>query len=61
MKRATVETWAWVLLYGGLIVFSLGLFVPAEADPLPSIVRSVGGLAAVIGVLLILLRSRMGD
>jgi len=59
MKTSTVETWVWVLLYGGLLVLSLSVFV-ARADEAFGWVLAIGGvLASALGVLLIYLRSRM--
>ena len=59
MKTSTVETWVWVLLYGGLLVLSLSVFV-GRADAALGWVLALGGLLATgAGVLLIYLRSRM--
>ncbi len=61
MKTTTVETLAWVLIYGGLLVASLGLFVQRAHDPLGWSLVVLGGLAAAAGVVLIVVRSRMTD
>ena len=59
MKTSTVETWVWVLLYGGLLVLSLSVFV-GRADAAFGWVLAIAGLlASALGVLLIYLRSRM--
>ena len=59
MKTSTVETWVWVLLYGGLLVLSLGVFV-GRADAAFGWGLAIAGLlASALGVLLIYLRSRM--
>jgi hypothetical protein len=61
MKTSTVETWVWVLLYGGLLALSLSIFI-ARADAGIGWTLGVGGgLAALVGVLLIYLRSRMKE
>ena len=61
MKTSTVETWIWVLLYGGLLVLSLSVFV-ARADASFGWVLGIGGmLATVLGALLVYLRSRMKE
>jgi hypothetical protein len=61
MKPATVEVWVWVLIYGGLLLLSLGIFVARNDTALGWTVGVVGGVLAAIGVLLIYLRSRMRD
>lgn len=61
MKTTTVETLAWVLIYGGLLVASLGLFVQRAHDPLGWSLAVLGGLATVAGVVLVVVRSRMAD
>ncbi len=59
MKPATVETWIWVLVYGGLLLGSLGLFSRAS-DPALSLGLIVGGGALVaLGVVLVAVRARM--
>ena len=59
MKPSTIETWVWVLLYGGLLMLCLGVFV-ARADAVFGGVLAVcGTLATALGALLVYLRSRM--
>ncbi len=59
MKPATVETWIWVLVYGGLLLGSLGLFSRAS-DPALGLGLIVGGGALVaLGVVLVAVRARM--
>ena len=61
MKTSTVETWVWVLLYGGLLVLSLSVFV-ARADAAFGWGLGIGGtLATALGALLVYLRSRMKE
>ena len=56
MKTSTLETLIWVLIYGGLIVLSLSVFITHEL----SMVLAIGGvLATVAGAFLIWVRSRM--
>lgn len=61
MKTSTVETLTWVLIYGGLLVASLGLFVQRAHDPLGWSLVVLGGLATAAGVVLIVVRSRMAN
>ena len=60
MKPSTVETLVWVLVYGGLLLLCLGLFVVRADGTLGWLLVLAGGAMALAGVLLIYLRSRMG-
>lgn len=59
MKPARVETLVWVLIYGGLAVLILGLWVSGTDAAVGQVVAWAGGLLALVGVLLIWVRSRM--
>ena len=59
MKTATIETWVWLLIYGGMLLACLGLFVYRSEPALGWLLCIGGGTAAAAGVLLIFLRSRM--
>ena len=59
MKTARIETWVWILVYVGLIVFGLGLSVRHSDASFGAVVAMIGGLLVAAGVLLIWLRSRM--
>lgn len=61
MKTSTVETLAWVLIYGGLLALTLGIFVERAHVPLGWALIVGGGIVAVAGVVLIVVRSRMKD
>lgn len=61
MSNKTVEALAWVLIYGGLIIASLGVFLRHDEGLLGSGVFVTGLLLAVGGGVLIWLRSRMKD
>lgn len=61
MKPATVEVWIWTLIYGGLLLGSLGLFVGRNDPALGWTVGVTGAVLVAAGVLLIYLRSRMHD
>lgn len=58
MKPAKLESLIWMLIYGGLLLAGLGLAVQRTDDPLGWGMVVVGALAAVIGVVLIWVRSR---
>ena len=54
-----LEALTWVLIYGGLLTLVLGLWVePLDGDT-GWLMQEGGGLAAIAGILLIYLRSRI--
>ena len=59
MKTSTVETWVWVLIYGGLLLACLSVFVTRESTPLAWVLGGTGAVATLLGAVLIYLRSRM--
>ena len=61
MSNQTLETWIWVLIYGGLLGFSLGHFVSAYNVALGQGLGLVGLLAVVAGAVGIVWRSRRPD
>lgn len=61
MRNAAMEKWAWILLYSGLLVAALGLFLWRDAPLAGGALMAIGGLDAAAGVLLIWLRSRRPD
>ena len=61
MKPATVEVWVWVLIYAGLGVLSLGVFVTSRSEGLGLGFMLGGGIVALVGVVLIYVRSRMNN
>lgn len=61
MNASSLEKLIWVLIFGGLLALSLGLFVRREDRALGHAIVAAGATAAVIGVVLIGVRSRMKD
>jgi hypothetical protein len=59
MSAQRIENWIWVLIYGGLISLSLGWFVTPLRGPWGELMISGGIVAAIVGVVLIFVRSRM--
>ncbi len=59
MKPAALETWIWVLIYGGLLAVSLGVFVLLRGGLLGWPLVAVGALAVVLGLVFIVVRARM--
>jgi uncharacterized membrane protein len=60
MKTSTVEALVWVLVYGGLLLLCLGLFVARTDSTLGWVLVLAGAAIAAVGVVLIVVRSRMG-
>ena len=54
-----LETWVWVLIYIGLGLVGLGLSVQRNAAALGWSIVAFGSVAAVVGIVLIWLRSRI--
>jgi hypothetical protein len=61
MRPKTAETLAWVLIYSGLLLASLGLFVRQTQAVAGTVLIVAGLLGAAAGVGLIWLRSRMAE
>ena len=63
MKNSTLETLAWVLLYGGLLLLCLSVFVfrGGDAAQLGWTLVVAGAAGAGTGIVAIWLRSRRKD
>jgi hypothetical protein len=61
MTAARMETAIWVLLYGGLALVIVGLWSLEHAVGWPHALVAVGAVLVIAGVLLIWLRSRLGE
>ncbi|WP_395700042.1 hypothetical protein [Aquabacterium sp.] len=59
MNASKLETWVWVLIYGGLLTVVLGLAVEGKDFPLGWSMVTTGGIAAALGVVLIFVRARL--
>lgn len=60
MRTSTVEALAWVLIYGGLLAVSVGVFVLRRGEGgLGWIFIAAGALATVVGGALVVVRARM--
>ena len=59
MKASTVETWAWVLLYGGLLLLCVALFGWRGGAAVGAWLMGAGMAGSVAGIALIIVRSRM--
>ena len=61
MKSTTIDKLIWTLIYGGLLGIGLGLSVQRTDDMLGWSFVTVGGAVAVVGAVLVYVRSRMKD
>jgi uncharacterized membrane protein HdeD (DUF308 family) len=60
MRAATLEKLIWVLIFGGMLLLTLGLFMHrGGGDELAWVVMLVGALAVLVGVVLVFVRARM--
>jgi hypothetical protein len=59
VKPKALEKWIWILIYGGLLCLVAGLAVSKRQDDLGQVMVWAGGIVAVVGALLILVRARM--
>jgi len=59
MSARKVETWVWVLVYGGMIVLGIGLAVQRTDVGTGWLIACAGGALVGLGVLLVWVRSRM--
>ncbi|HYP86043.1 hypothetical protein [Variovorax sp.] len=59
--HAALETWIWVLIYGGLFALILGLATGRASPALGWALAIPGVLLATVGVVLIYVRSRLKD
>ncbi|MBK7263709.1 MAG: hypothetical protein IPI03_18355 [Rubrivivax sp.] len=61
MKPKTVEALAWLLIYSGLLLLSLGLFLRRSDDLVGWLLIAAGVADAATGATLIWWRSHMTD
>jgi hypothetical protein len=61
MKPSTLDTLIWVFIYGGLLGVGLGLSVARSDMAVGCTIAVAGGIATAVGVVMVLLRSRMSD
>lgn len=61
MSAKALETWSWVLIYGGLLLLCLGIFVVPGDAGLGYALCAVGVVLAAGGVVLIARRARLTE
>jgi hypothetical protein len=59
-KLARLDTIAWILIYGGLFLLVLGIASHGETAVAGWSLSVLGALAVVAGVVLIVIRARLG-
>jgi O-antigen/teichoic acid export membrane protein len=59
MSVQRIETLTWVLIYGGLIAICLGWFLTPTHGPWGELLMTGGVIGAAVGIVLIIVRSRM--
>jgi hypothetical protein len=60
MDNATLDKLIWVLVYGGLLLLCLGLFVRRQDGALGAVLIAGGAVLAAVGAFLVWVRSRRG-
>jgi hypothetical protein len=60
VKTADIEKLTWVLIYVGLLVLCLGLFVQRLDGGFGTALIGAGGVSAAAGAVLVWVRSRRG-
>jgi hypothetical protein len=60
MSNRGLEALVWVLIYGGLLLLALGVFVQRQGGSFGWALIGIGGGVAAIGAVLIVVRSRRG-
>jgi hypothetical protein len=59
--HATLEKWIWILIYGGLFMLILGIATGRTNEGLGWSMAVPGVAIAIVGVVLIYIRSRLKD
>jgi len=59
--HATLETWIWVLIYGGLFAIVLGIATGRANGALGWSMAVPGAALTAVGIVLIYVRSRLKD
>jgi hypothetical protein len=59
MAESTIDKLIWLLIYGGLLVGGLGLFVDRQGSVLGIGMAVIGAVAVLVGIVLVWVRSRM--
>ena len=60
-KAQRIETFIWPLIFGGMLIGSLGFSLQRERDAIGWALVVIGGCAIVVGAVLLWVRSRLPD
>lgn len=61
VRNRWLDRIGWALIYGGLLVLSIGMALH-RTEPMPGwLVLAIGGFLTLDGVVLLWLRTRLGD
>ncbi|MDE2416286.1 MAG: hypothetical protein KGN32_00625 [Burkholderiales bacterium] len=60
-RLVRIERLVWILIYGGLLAIVLGMFVAKGDVQNADVFYAAGGIAVLVGVVMIYLRSRMHE
>jgi membrane protein implicated in regulation of membrane protease activity len=60
-SHATLEKWIWILIYGGLFLLILGIATGRTEEAVGWSMTVPGVVIALVGVVLIYVRSRLKD
>jgi hypothetical protein len=58
VSNSTLETLIWLLIYGGLLMLCMAVFVRRSGAVLGWVLMLLGGAAVLLGVVLVWVRSR---
>lgn len=61
MTVQRIEKLVWILIYGGLLAACLGWFLSPDRGPWGELLTTGGFIAVAVGVMLIVVRSRMKE
>ena len=61
MDAKRIEKWTWLLIYGGLLLLSLSLFLLRSHAAMGWTLLLAGAAGVVVGVVLVVLRSKMPE
>lgn len=61
MNKQRLEFWVWVLIYVGLLAVGLGLALLRHEVAFAAWVLAGGAVLALLGVVLIVVRARLGE
>ena len=61
MSAKTLEKWSWVLIYGGLLLVCLGVFVREQQAVMGWVLVAAGAAMVLAGAIFIALRAKLPE